>query len=313
MNLFNMFKKVRKLKSTPKDQESDPRYQNIFERRILHLVKNAGSLSSNTEAINKNPKNKMALMNRGICYLYQKQYDQAINDFSLVLINDPQNAEAWINRGLCFEAKGEHEKAFEDYCQAITFDPRSDIALTLRGKNYLNIHQRINEAIDDFSHAIALNPRNYTALFFRGRIEQHRKEYLNAIKYYSEIIQINPGYIIAYLYRGDAYRALGDANQQKSFWEKAITDYSQALTLDPGRPDPDNYKRRGMVYFSLSDDGKGASDFTEAIKIDPTDGDAYFMRGMCKLKTDEAGADSDIKNAMALDSKLAGEMGFISK
>jgi tetratricopeptide (TPR) repeat protein len=64
------------------------------------------------------------------------------------------------------------------------------------------------------------------ALCLKAVIYLNNEQYEKAIGAYSEAIQRNPKFSLAYIGRGDVYLAKND-------YDRAITDYEQASRLDP--------------------------------------------------------------------------------
>ncbi|MFH1091700.1 MAG: tetratricopeptide repeat protein, partial [Pseudomonadota bacterium] len=60
---------------------------------------------------------------RGLSFLDQNQYDQAIEEFKKAVELKPDYAEAYVNIGLCWERKGAFDSAVEAYTQAIKIKP----------------------------------------------------------------------------------------------------------------------------------------------------------------------------------------------
>ena len=81
-----------------------------------------------------------------------------------------------------------------------------------------------------------------------------KKDYENAIKLYSEAIELNPYAEKAYYRRGDCYQALKQ-------YEKAIQDYSEAIELCPNVKYL--YEWRGNCYKKLGDTEKAQADFAK--------------------------------------------------
>ena len=59
-----------------------------------------------TKAIELNPKDADAYINRGFVYDKKGQYDQAISNFTKALEINPKYAEAYCNRGIAYGKKG---------------------------------------------------------------------------------------------------------------------------------------------------------------------------------------------------------------
>ena len=63
--------------------------------------------------------------------------------------------------------------------------------------------------------------------YFNNAIEKiTNQDYYGAIADYTKAIEIDPNYVRAYAFRGDAKRLLNDYN-------RAIADYTKAIEIDP--------------------------------------------------------------------------------
>jgi tetratricopeptide (TPR) repeat protein len=82
-------------------------------------VENADSAITNySKAIKINPKLVKAYNNRGIAYVWKKQYDLAIADFTKAIELDPNNGKAYNNRAIVYTYEGENNKALQDLQKA---------------------------------------------------------------------------------------------------------------------------------------------------------------------------------------------------
>jgi tetratricopeptide (TPR) repeat protein len=97
-----------------------------------------------------------------------------------------------------------------------------------------------------------------------------------------------------------AYYGRGEAYSDKKDYEKAIVDYTEAIRLDP--TDEMAYFSRGIAYSHKKDYDKAIADYTEAIRLDPTDGDAFYKRGLAyKGKLENSKAEADFAEAKRLE------------
>jgi tetratricopeptide (TPR) repeat protein len=55
--------------------------------------------------------------------LWKKQYDRAIPDYDQAIQLDPKNACAHVNRGNAYLSTDQHDLAIADYIQALRLDP----------------------------------------------------------------------------------------------------------------------------------------------------------------------------------------------
>ena len=96
------------------------------------------------------------------------------------------------------------------------------------------------------------------------------EQYVEAVKSYTEAIQLQANNSMFYNNRGCAYDNLGE-------YDKAISDYNKAIELDPESSTV--YNNRGYLYFTLREYDKAILDLEEAIRLDPNNADAYGNRG----------------------------------
>jgi tetratricopeptide (TPR) repeat protein len=60
----------------------------------------------------------------------------------------------------------------------------------------------------------------------------------------------------------------GNAYSDKGLYDRAIADYTKALSLNP---DPVAYGDRGLVYAKLGHKAEAVADFRASLKLDPAD------------------------------------------
>ncbi|MGD0899157.1 MAG: tetratricopeptide repeat protein [Thermoguttaceae bacterium] len=84
---------------------------------------------------------------------------------------------------------------------------------------------------------------------------------------------------------------------------KRIADYTEAIRLNPG--DAEAYHNRGGAYNDMGDYDKAIADLTEAIRLDPRDARVYHDRGWAnKANGDPDRAIADFAEAIRLDPKM---------
>ena len=89
-----------------------------------------------------------------------------------------------------------------------------------------------------------------------------------------------------------AYFNRGIAWAKKGELDRAIADYSEAIQLDPKDADP--YRNRGDAYASEKDYEHAIADYTEAIRLDPADANNFNLR--CWIRALEG---KDLNGALA--------------
>lgn len=100
---------------------------------------------------------------------------------------------------------------------------------------------------------------------------------------------------------GVKYFALAEKNMDGGLYDEAIKNYTQAIKIDP--TNYDYFISRGIAYDKIKDYYKAITDYTRASEIKPTDYLAYFNSAVSKNNmNDFKGALFDIDKAILLDS-----------
>jgi len=112
-----------------------------------------------------------------------------------------------------------------------------------------------------------------------------------AINQYSQAIEVNPGFVMAYQMRAAAWQKLRQ-------FSKAISDYSMVISLGEPHFQAVGYLNRGIVKNMTGDYFGAIPDFSQAIIIDRKMAAAYFHRGIARNKTgDVMGNYEDFRQA----------------
>jgi lipoprotein NlpI len=100
---------------------------------------------------------------------------------------------------------------------------------------------------------------------------------------------------VAYYNRGVEYDGKQDV-------DRAIADYSQAISIDPKYAVA--YNNRGNMHSGKGDVGRAIADFSQAISLDPKYAMAYYNRGNSySLNGDSDRAIADYSRAISIDPK----------
>ena len=126
------------------------------------------------------------------------------------------------------------------------------------------------EKILFYSQAIEIDPNYAMAYNNRGNVYYDRDEYGHALKDYNKAIAIKPDYAVALNNRGMAYLMIKD-------YEKALNDFNRAIELKHDYAYA--YNNRGMVYYEKNDNDRAIIDFNKAIKLDRDYVYSYNNRG----------------------------------
>ena len=111
---------------------------------------------------------------------------------------------------------------------------------------------------------------HYATLFDDALSSQKSGDYQHAISLYTEAIQLNPLLASAYVNRGVAHQNMGAIGP-------ALQDYNAALDL---KPISEAYNNRGNVFFKEGDYDRAATDFMNALELDQGNAFAHFGQAL---------------------------------
>jgi tetratricopeptide (TPR) repeat protein len=193
-----------------------------------------------------------ALLDRGILFATQGNFEMAIEEFTKAIELDRSLAAAYLLRGRAYAASMMHvidvEVDFSDFTSTGDFNATGQKA-------------GVNKAIADYTQALKLDPNLAAAYYERGGSYWLIGDYDRAIKDFNTALRLNPNYAAAYNNRGDAYAGKGD-------YDRAIADYSAALRIDPN--DAISYYNRGSAYYSKRMYDQAIADYSAALRINPS-------------------------------------------
>lgn len=117
-----------------------------------------------------------------------------------------------------------------------------------------------------------------------------------ALDFFNEELRGNP--------KSWAYTGRGMISDEKGDHDSAISDYNEAIRLDPTGSDA--YHDRGLAWEQKGDYDKAISDYNEAIRRNPKDARSYFGLGnIWTAKGEYDKAVSNLSEAIRIDPKFA--------
>ncbi len=159
--------------------------------------------------------------------------------------------------------------------------------------------EHYEDAIKDFTQAIELDTKFATAYSNRCLVQLQLGKYKKAAEDCTAALQLNPNNPEAYLNRGLAYYRLGN-------YPAAISDYQAIIALDSN--DFRAYYNRGLARFELKDYEGAIADYNETLlkshqHLEPLQADVYNDRGLAQLMLENVtSAIADFSRAITLDS-----------
>lgn len=183
-------------------------------------------------------------------------------------------SEYFFSRGLFFLEQGEYPRAIENYTMAIAKQRDYAEAYLERGCTYIRLSD-FDKAVEDLTESLFLRPDDCRGYSQRGNVYYNNfQDYSRAAVDYTKLIELCPD-ATAYEFRGDAYFYQGKHRE-------AITDYTEALTLDPERVGV--YIRRGSSHEQIGELELAIMDYEKALALRPDDD---FVRQSLQRLTEE--------------------------
>ena len=130
----------------------------------------------------------------------------------------------------------------------------------------------------------------------KGALHGRQGEHEEALRYFTEAINLNPSYDMAFSNRSLARKFIGDI-------DGAIDDITHAINLDP--INPDYYINRGSAFKDKGDFDSALVNYDHAIKLDPEESaGAFQMIGvLALLRGDLEKALSNIQQAIKINPR----------
>lgn len=211
-------------------------------------------------------------------------------------------------RGLEYMKQNRYEQAITEFNNALTHDNLWFPAYYNRAISYANSRQ-YKEALNDFNYILANYPDHADSYFNRAIVYENLGIYPKAIKDYSETIKLRPDFILAYHYRGitrfrmnDLDGALEDYNQALQLGKNISMEVAQAKEY--GLNSSALYFNRGVVMQKKGDLQSAINDYTESINIDPSSARSYYNRAIAKIalyQSEEALKDLEIASRLGFE------------
>ena len=225
----------------------------------------------------------------GTLWHYEKEYNNAILEYSKAIALAPQKPFAYYERGLTKRNLDDQTGALADFNMAIELGPENATVYLQRGMTKSKLNDTAG-AVADYTQSIIINPKSgVLAHLLCGNAKMELQDYGGALAAYNVLIELFPDYRTAYFNRGVLKRQMQD-------YSGAITDFDQAIALEP--LEAKAYYSRGLAKRSLQNHEGALADYDHAISLDTQYVDAYITRANARReKKDFMGALADYEQA----------------
>ena len=239
-----------------------------------------------------------AYHHRGVGFLLQTKFDQAIVEFNEALRIDPTYKRSYNSRGNAWKGKGELDIAIADYNEAIRLDPNFAFPYNGRANAWYNKGEW-DRAIADYDEVIRLDPSLAAPYANRGMAWRGKGDLDRALADENEALRRDPKNVVVYANRGEIWRLKGDL-------DRALIEQEQSVRLDPKSPLP--FLSRGDTYRYRGDFNRAFADYDQALRLTPDYIPAFVGRGLTFEKLGNvARARAEYEKAINSKSQFRGD------
>jgi len=241
-----------------------------------YLKKYDEAITSYNKAIEIFPNYSEAYVAKGLALEQLNNNEEAFKNYNIAIEKKPDNAYAYVCRG----DVSKPVSAVEDYSNAIEISPNYIYAYSARAYDY-KVLKEYDKAISDYEKVMELSQENKEFYLEKiADIEFERGNYKKAIKYYSQVIHINPKALNSYFNLARSKSQLGDH-------EEAINVYKTLLKSEKEVDQNTNflwgtiYNNIGYAYLNLGNFNKAQEYIEKAVKLEP--GEVYIWGSLAEL------------------------------
>ncbi len=273
------------------------------------------AMSDFTQALRRDPKNALAVSNRGWVFYQQDDLQTALADFNEAIKLDPALDYAYWGRAMVNYYNGDFDKASADMANAIrNCEDQEDLAEMYIDRAEVNLESdeleaalrdselavdaspnyawghacrgqalayldRLDEADLAFANAIKLDPTNSDIYNLLGTAFDHVEKHQLAIEKYTIAIKLNSENAIFFRNRASSLRQIGR-------FKDAAQDLLVAIKLAP--KDDDLFNELGLVFYRAGDFKSAYQAFGDAIKLNRNELIYWLNRGDAALHAGDA-------------------------
>ncbi len=186
--------------------------------------------------LSKDPRNARAYYRRGMLYLEQQRYDEAIADFERLArqtdLDDaqayasrPEYAKAYLERGTLRLQQRQLDAAIDDLTRGMLHHPDDFRLFSRRGTAWF-LKQNWQDAADDFAQAVDIDPSDVD-LVNLGRAQEKLGKLAEARVSLAAAAQRNPENAEAHFFLGQCARLQQDYREAAKAYGLAIETYAK--------------------------------------------------------------------------------------
>jgi S-layer protein (TIGR01567 family) len=183
------FVEERKSRSVP---YVDYTYERKGEYNVTLTVRdNSSATNTTTKIVTIYPPDTKNFMQEGQSLINANKYEDAIDKFDSVLLQEPLNEMALFYKGFCLNKLGKYENALSSLNASLEANPKNIYAWNEKTNAYAGLG-RYEEALYSSNKSIELNPNNWFVWNDRGLLLYKTNEFEKASDAYDKALSLNP-------------------------------------------------------------------------------------------------------------------------
>ena len=167
------------------------------------------SISLWTHTIKHYPSFSIPYSNRGVAYCELGQLDKGMVDLKKAVAFSPSDYSSHHNIGNIMAQNKQFAQALEEFTTALKYKPNAPEIYKARGDTHYFMGNQ-NLALQDYNQAIELNSTGSKVFQNRGAIYLNSGDYAKALDDFGRAIEIDPLAATAYINRAKTYLNLGN-------------------------------------------------------------------------------------------------------
>ncbi|HNQ13222.1 MAG TPA: tetratricopeptide repeat protein [Bacteroidia bacterium] len=279
----------------PSEQKENNSEDVDFETRLKQL----------NEEIEKNPQSGLAYYNRSKLYFDHQKLSESVLDIRRAMQYDSTNADIhYLYADLSFMSNRLRE-AKEGFEKCIALNPTHRDAIVKLGEMYYYLRE-YQRALDLANDALKLDVHFERAYFLKGMVYKETGDTVRAISSFQTAVEQNTQYLNAFMqlalihmakknivaldYLNSALRinprseealyARGLYFQENGELDKAISDYTNLVLIDPGHRSA--HFNLGYIHYNyLGLNDEAIKHYEKALQADSTYAEAMYNMGLC--------------------------------
>lgn len=238
-------------------------------RSLYLLGKHRAALDVYREAMRLNEEDWEVWHNQGLCQMYLKQYDSALDCFKQAN-SIQQHDVTYMQIGKVYTLQEDLQAAADTYLEALDFSPDNPEILTTVGLLYLRLGENVR-AFEFLSSSLAQDPRNPKTILAAGSVIQDNSDMDAALLKYRVAAIATPN-------SAQLWNNIGMCFFGKQRYVASIACLKRALYLDP-------FEwiiayNLGLVHLNTGQYASAFHFFSSSINLKPDFASSYMYLGI---------------------------------